>query len=293
VDSALYFANLRILLVAQFFFVVGGVFTGTFNSMRLFWWPALQPVFFNVGIIIAGFIGHKMGYGVISQAWGALGGAIVGSILVQVPVALRAGLSIAPLWDVRDEGVQKVLAAGEEGGGATTISNASRLMILPLELLASGSAIAIFPTLSALAAKGETAEVGRQLSALLRRTLKLLCIAVVGLWIVAVPLLLGLVKGGQFSGADSVWTGKVLLISALSLPGLGAQQLIARGFYALGDNATPVKAGVGVMLLFAVLALLSNALNWGTLGVTGASVVAVSVLGAVLWKQLQKKLGNL
>jgi putative peptidoglycan lipid II flippase len=317
VDGALYFANLRILLVAQFFFVVGGVFTGTFNSMRLFWWPALQPVFFNVGIIIAGFIGHKMGYGVTSQAWGALGGAIVGSILVQVPIALRAGLSVAPLWDVRDEGVQKVmaalvpvffglasgrilslslpaiLAAGAEGGGATTISNASRLMILPLELLASGSAIAIFPTLSALAAKGETAEVGRQLRALLRRTLKLLCIAVLGLWIVAVPLLLGLVKGGQFSGADSVWTGKVLLISALSLPGLGAQQLIARGFYALGDNATPVKAGVGAMLLFAVLALLSNALGWGTLGVTGASVVAVSVLGAVLWKQLQKKLGNL
>ncbi len=317
VDGALYFDNLRILLAAQFFFIVGGVFTGTFNSLRLFWWPALQPVFFNVGIIIAGYIGHKMGYGVVSQAWGALGGAVVGSILVQIPAALRAGLSVAPLWDVRDEGVKRVvaalvpvffglasgrilslslptiLAAGEAGGGATTISNASRLMILPLELLASGSAIAIFPTLSALAARGETAQVGRQLGALLRRTLKLLCVAVVGLWIVAIPLLLGTVKGGQFSAADSVWTGKVLLISALSLPGLGAQQLIARGFYALGDNATPVKAGAGAMLLFGILALVSNALGWGTLGVTGASVVAVSLLGAILWKQLQKKLGNL
>lgn len=316
VDAELYFLNLRILLFAQFFFILGGVFTGTFNSLRWFWMPALQPVFFNVGIIIVGFIGHRMGYGVTSQAWGALFGAVVGSILLQIPMAKRAGLSLKPLWDLRDEGVKKVLAslvpvffglasgrilalslpvilAGSQAGGATAIGNASRLMILPLELLASGSAIAIFPMLSQLAAKGETEEVRRQLSGVFRRTMKLLALAMMGLLVLAFPLVHLLLRYGKFSASDANFTAQVLMVASLSLPALGAQQLISRGFFALGDNATPVKAGLGAMLLFGVMALVSNALKLGALGITACSVVAVSILAIVLWKGLEKKLGKI
>lgn len=316
VDAALYFDNLRILLFAQFFFILGGVFTGTFNSLRWFWMPALQPVFFNVGIIIVGFIGAKMGYGVTSQAWGALVGAIVGSILLQIPVATRAGLSIKPLWDLRDEGVKKVLAslipvffglasgrilalslpvilAGSQAGGATAIGNASRLMILPLELLASGSAIAIFPTLSQLAAKGETEEVRRQMSGVFRRTMKLMVAAMVALMVLAFPLVFLLLKHGKFSAGDASFTAKVLMLSSLSLPALGAQQLLSRGFFAMNDFATPVKAGVAAIALFGVMALVSNLLQFGALGVTTCSVVAVSILAIVLWKGLEKKLGKI
>ncbi len=315
VAPELYFANLRVLLSAQFFFILGGVFTGTFNSLRLFWLPALQPVFFNVGIIIVGIIGAKLGYGVISQAWGALLGAITGSILLQIPAATRAGLSIAPLWDLKDEGVKKVLAAlvpvffglasgrilslslpvilaANTPGGATAIGNASRLMILPLELLASGSAIAIFPTLSQLAAQGKMDELEAQFSAVLRRTMKLLVLAMVALAVLAFPLVHVLLRHGKFSGSDANFTAKILMFSALALPGLGAQQLLARGFYALGDNATPVKAGLGAMALFGVLAAVSNALGWGALGVTGASVISVSVLAAILWKVWEQKLAT-
>jgi putative peptidoglycan lipid II flippase len=53
----LYFLLLRILLVGQFFFVLGGLFTGTLNALRLFWFAALQPVVFNLGIIAFGIVG--------------------------------------------------------------------------------------------------------------------------------------------------------------------------------------------------------------------------------------------
>src|SRR4051812_23168984 len=50
----LYFHLLRILLLAQLFFVIGGLFSGTLNALRLFIYPALQPVMFNCGIIVFG-----------------------------------------------------------------------------------------------------------------------------------------------------------------------------------------------------------------------------------------------
>ena len=83
---ALYLKLLRILLAAQFFFVIGGLFSGTLNALRLFWYPALQPVMFNGGMIVFGIaLPHFFGMGIEGQAWGALGGAIVGSLLIQMP----------------------------------------------------------------------------------------------------------------------------------------------------------------------------------------------------------------
>ncbi|HEX9996995.1 MAG TPA: murein biosynthesis integral membrane protein MurJ [Abditibacterium sp.] len=312
----LYFANLRILLVAQWVFIVGGIFTGAFNSLRHFWLPALQPVFFNLGIIALGWWGAANGQGIIWQSYGAVLGAIIGSLILQIPAAMRAGLSIRPLFDWNDAGVKKVLAAiipvflglasgrilalqlpvqiaAISGGSASAIQNASRLAILPLELIASGSAIAIFPTLSALAAAGNLEEVRTKLRAVLRRTLKLLLVASAILIVVAIPLVQLLFQHGKFTAADAELTSHVLMIIAFSLPALGAQQLLSRGFFALGDNKTPVVAGITAMVIFAVLALISHALSWGTLGVTGASVIATALLAAILWKGLKKKLGDL
>lgn len=309
---AVYYANLRLLLVAQFFFILGGVFTGAFNSLKYFWLPALQPVCFNLGIIALGLFGALTGRGIIWQSYGAILGAFIGSIALQIPFALRAGLPIRPSFDFKDEGVQKVMAAlvpvffGLASGrilvlslpllmapDQTVFTNATRLAILPLELLASGSAIAIFPTLSNLAARGELGEVKSQLFALLSRIVKRLCVASLALVVVAFPLVKLLFQSGKFSAGDAHSTAQILMIVALSLPALGAQQLLARGFFALGDNRTPVVAGLGAMALFGVTGAVSSALGLGTLGVAGASVLSIGVLAAILWRGLTKELGHL
>jgi putative peptidoglycan lipid II flippase len=178
--------------------------------------------------------------GIEWQAWGAVVGALIGSVLLQVPAAWRAGLSIRPVFDWKDEGVQKVLralvpvffglASGRilalqfpvmAGGEATVITNASRLAILPLELIASGSAIALFPTLAALAARGETEEVRQKLSSMIRQTLKRLLVAMILLMVLAFPLVKLLFEHGEFSGSDARLTAQVLMLCALALPALG------------------------------------------------------------------------
>src|SRR5580765_3698739 len=61
----------RILLPAQIFFYVGGVVSAVLLSHRLFLFPALGPLLYNVAIIAGGVIaGHKLG--IASLAYGAV-----------------------------------------------------------------------------------------------------------------------------------------------------------------------------------------------------------------------------
>ncbi|MDF2440750.1 MAG: putative peptidoglycan lipid flippase, partial [Abditibacteriota bacterium] len=228
---ALYLDLLRILLVAQFFFVLGGLFSGTLNALRQFWYFALQPVAFNIGIIIGGIVGPKyFGAGIECQAWGALAGALIGSIAIQIPAIWRNGLSLKPLWDTRDEGVQKVLssllpivfglasgqiialilprffATGFVDGELTALDNANRLMQVPLAVLASGPAIALFPTLSLLSSQNNITELREQLASALRRTLVLCFLATALLVVIRLPLIRLLLEHGKFTPGDSLFT---------------------------------------------------------------------------------------
>lgn len=314
---SLYLHLLRILLAAQFFFVLGGMFTGTLNALRLFWYPALQPVAFNLGIIVFGLLLPALfGMGIESQAWGALIGALIGSIAIQIPAVWRNGLSLRPLWDINDEGVRRVLkslgpivfglasgqiialnlprflAGGLGEGDLTALDNANRLMQLPLAVFASGPAIALFPTLSLLASQKDFAEMRVQLALALRRTLLLLLLATALLAAVSAPLVQLLLEHGKFTRADTRSTALVLMCYCAGIAGLGAQQFLARGFYALGDTRAPITIGLASMAIFGTLGLLLMQLGFGAPGLALAASVAVTILGAWMWLALCTRLGG-
>jgi putative peptidoglycan lipid II flippase len=314
----LYLYLLRILLVAQFFYVMGGVFTGTLNALRLFWYPALQPVVFNVGIIIFGILlPHYFGMGIESQAWGALVGAIVGSLLIQVPAVLRNGLSLQPLLDMNDPGVRRVLrsllpivfglasgqvialnlprffATGLGTGPLTSLDNANRLMQVPLAVLASGPAIALFPTISMLAAQGKLDEMRTQMAATFRRILLLMMLSTAIIAALSFPIVRVLLQHGRFTTVDSKKTAAVLFCYAFALIGLGAQQLLARGFYATQSTRAPVFLGVVAMLIFCGLgSYMSFVHPLGAVGLAVAAVIAVTLLSFLMWVFLRAKLGG-
>ena len=329
----LYLQLLRILLLAQFFFVLGGLFAGTLNALRLFWYPALQPVMFNGGIIIFGILlPYFFGMGIESQAWGALVGAIVGSLLIQLPAVRRNGLSLQPLWDLNDAGVRKVLisllpivfglASGQiialnlprflagamlPESALPSIGYANRLMQVPLDLLASGPAIALYPTLSLLAAQNDTMELRAQIAGAIRRTLVLTLLASALLAGLRVPILHLLLEHGKFTLRDTLETAPVLLCYALCVTGLGAQQILARGFYASGDTKKPVIIGLAAMGLFAFTAFLSmtiwplnNAsqvlaagfLSSGAARLAFCAALAAAFLGVAMYRSLGARLGG-
>jgi len=315
-DLELYFKLLRILLVAQFFFVVGGLFSGTLNALRLFWYPALQPVMFNCGILIFGvLLPLFFGMGIESQAWGALAGAIVGSLLIQMPAVLRNGLSLSPLWDFNDAGVRRVLKSllpivfGLASGQIIAlnlprfiaygmpallppIGYANRLMQVPLDLLASGPAIALFPTLALLWAQNNKYEMREQIAGAFRRTLVLTCLATALLAALRFPILHFLLEHGEFDKGDTKIVAPVLGCYALCIVGLGAQQVLARGFYAMGETKTPIVVGIVAMLIFAAMAKILVFLVGGASALALAAAIAVTVLAISLWLALRAKLGG-
>lgn len=314
----LYLHLLRILLAAQFFFVVGGLFSGTLNALRLFWYPALQPVLFNGGIIVFGVaLPYFFHMGIESQAWGALLGAVVGSLLIQMPAVLRNGLSLKPLWDLNDAGVRRVLKSllpivfGLASGqiialnlprfiaasqllpaDLTSLGYANRLMQVPLDLLASGPAIALFPTLSLLASQGDLPAMSVQLSSALRRTILLTLAATALLAALRFPLIHLVLEHGQFDKSDTKYTTPVLLCYALCIVGLGAQQMMARGFYALGETRPPVVIGIGAMMLFGVLAWPLKTV-YGASGLALSAAIAVSALAVAMWISLRARLSGM
>src|SRR6202451_2659887 len=67
----------RILFPAQIFFYVGGVVAAVLLSHRLFLFPALGPLLYNVFIILGRVLGgHRMGLAAL--AYGALAGSLGG-----------------------------------------------------------------------------------------------------------------------------------------------------------------------------------------------------------------------
>lgn len=313
----LYLEVLRILLVAQFLFIVGGLFTGVLNALRLFWYPALQPVIANLGIIIFGIALPKVfGMGIESQAWGALAGVLVGSVFIQLPAIRRAGLSILPLWDLRDAGVQQVLrsllpivfglssgqiialslprffATALHPGDITALDNANRLMQVPLAVLASGPAIALYPTLSLLFAEGKTDEMREQLAAAVRRTVVLMVLATALLMALRFPIIHLLLEHGKFDKADTKFTSGVLFFYAAGLIGLGAQQFLARGFFAMNDARTTVTIGVLSSLLFAVIAFIVMQGDYGAPGLAFGATLAITGLAGLMAHWLTQKLGG-
>src|ERR1700735_4305567 len=89
----------RILLPAQIFFYVGGVVSAVLLSHRLFLFPALGPLIYNVFIILGGVLGGRH-FGIASLAYGALIGSFAGPFLASVIGAARIGTGYKPSFDV-------------------------------------------------------------------------------------------------------------------------------------------------------------------------------------------------
>jgi len=89
----------RVLLPAQIFFYVGGVVSAVLLSHRLFLFPAMGPLLYNVFIILGGVVGGRR-MGIAALAYGAVLGSLVGPFLASVIGAARIGTGYKPSFDV-------------------------------------------------------------------------------------------------------------------------------------------------------------------------------------------------
>ncbi len=268
----------RILLPAQFFFVLGSLFTGALWSLRYFAEPQVQSVLYNLFILFGGILGahfgaHWLGKGIEGMAIGALTGAAIGAGIVQARKLLSAGMDFRPCFDWRDEGARQVLklvvpvifslsitqinaiilprsfSSLLPHGAATAVEMANRIMQLPVALFGASIGIALFPTLSALATKEAIDDLRKQVASGLRTVLLMTVPAAVLMAVLREPIVSLFFEYGLWKAEDTKATALALLFYSFGVPAMSCQQVLARGFYALRDTWTPVWVGLSSFFL--------------------------------------------
>ena len=136
-----------------------------------------------------------------------------------------------------------------EQGAAAAIYFGERMYWLPLGLLGMALATAIFPLLSRHAARGDRDQLGADLSFGLRLVLCLGMPAGVGLVALAAPLTELLFEHGAFSAADTARAARVVAAYSLSVWAYCGLPVLTRGFFAVGDSATPAKLAAAMIAL--------------------------------------------
>ncbi len=174
-------------------------------------------------------------------------------------------------------------------GSVSHLYYAQRLYQLPLGVLGISLATAIFPVMSADAAKKDFAALRSTVSKGMCATVFVALPATVGLIIIARPLISAAFEHGRFTAEDTKMVVATLIFYTLGLCGYFAQQILARAFYSMQDSKVPMQSALVAVFANAVLNL---TLIWimGRAGLACATATCSYLQVVILIVVLQRKL---
>ncbi|WP_428819025.1 murein biosynthesis integral membrane protein MurJ [Microbulbifer sp. MCCC 1A16149] len=249
------------------------------NSFDRFAIPALTPVLLNLVLIAAATV--AAGWfepQVMALAWGVLAAGVV-QLLFQLPFLVREGLLPRPKWDWQYPGVRKilrlmapaifgvsvtqislvldtVLASFLPTGSVTWLYFSDRLTELPLGVFGIAVATVILPNLSRQHAGGDPKRFRHTIDWALRCVTLIALPAAVALFVLAEPLLTVLFQYGNMTPRDMTMAAWSLRAYTFGLLSFMLIKVLAPGYFARQDTATPVKFGLIAIASKMVLSLL-------------------------------------
>lgn len=176
-------------------------------------------------------------------------------------------------------------------GSVSHLYYAQRLYQLPLGVLGISLATAIFPVMSADAARKDFDALRVTISRGVRGTVFVALPATVGMIIVAGPLIAAAFQHGKFTGEDTNMVVTTLICYVLGLCGYFAQQILARAFYSMQDSRTPMRSAlIAVFVNF----FLNLTLIWflGRAGLAAATAICAYIQVVILTLVLRARLGR-
>lgn len=175
-------------------------------------------------------------------------------------------------------------------GAVSHLFYAQRLYQLPLGLFGTSLATAIFPEMSAAAAKRDFESVSRTISWGMRCTIFVAMPATVGLLLISRPVVAVILERGEFTHADTLKTASTLSFYVLGLAGYFAQQVLSRAFYSLQESSVPARTA---MIAVGASLVLNLVLVWplGSGGLAAATAICSYIQVAMLVVALRRRLG--
>ncbi len=297
----------RILAINPFLFSISSVAAAMQQAFGRFFFYALAPVIYNIGIII-GVLGLSHHFGIYGVAIGAVIGAGLQMVVQQFGLA---GLGFTYQFKIYwqhggfkqvlrlmvprsiDEGVaqlsaviERAIASGLAIGSIAAYQYAFNLKNLPITLVGSTIATAAFPQIAERAAGKRTDAVKRQLVNTMQIVLWFV-VPAAGFAVIMRGYIVRILFGfaGPTTASVLGWFGFAIVFQA-TMP------LVARVFYAYQDTKTPLYTSLGALVINVITAIIFSHL-FGIRGLAMAeSVVAVLEVSALLLI-LRHRLGRL
>lgn len=168
---------------------------------------------------------------------------------------------------------------------------AQRIMLAIVAIGTSGLSVIAFPQLAERFAREGRESLAEHFALALRRLVLLVVPIAIGVSCFAVRIVSDLLKRGEFTDQDA-WSVGMLLIGFMGMfLGASTGELLARGYYVLGDTRTPTLIGalalvVGIGLKLGLIA------SWGMWGIAFGVSVAFLLTAGTMALQLTRRLGT-
>lgn len=302
----------RIMFLSPFLLGISGILGGSLVSLKKFLIYSLAPIFYNVGIIIGALFFVKT-MGPVGLAWGVVLGAVL-HLLVQYPAVKFSGFKFQPhFFDAwKDPSVRKVLklmiprtmtiavsqinftiitifASTLTAGSLAVFNFANNIQSAPLGLFGISFAIAVFPTLSAHAARDEKEKFAIAFSRTFRQVLFFVIPVSVFLYVFRAQIVRVLLGSGEFNWDDTIMTFTVLGLLTMSLFAQSLLPLLTRTFYALQNTKTPLKIALvseAINLILVVSLIKSHGVYGLAIAFSISSILNMTLLMIFLRKHL-------
>ena len=289
---------LQITFPYLFFISLVALSGSILNSYERFSLPALTPLFYNLSLIVAAiWFAPSLELPIYAIAWAVFFAGII-QVLIQIPALVKLGLLPKFKINFQHPGLRKVMflmVPGIIAGGVSQINMlidtilasllptgspswlyvSDRLMQLPLGIFAIAIATVILPRLSNLFAS----ENKEQFSSTLDWSMRLIFLigvpAVIGLVMLAEPIILTLFERGEFRSVDSSMASSSLVALAFGLLAFMLIKILTPSFFARQQPKKPMYVALASMILNAFLAwLLAFHLGYAHVGLALASTIS-------------------
>jgi putative peptidoglycan lipid II flippase len=278
------------------------------NTRGRFAVSAFTPVFLNISVIaIALYLAPRMEQPEIGLSWGIFIGGLI-QFLFQIPFLIKEKALVKPSWGWHHPGVVKIrtlmipalfgvsvsqinllldtfIASFLMTGSISWLYYSDRLLEFPLGLFGIAIATVILPALSRNFVNAEGEGFTRTMDWGVKAIFLLGMPAMLGLIVLAKPMLMVLFMRGAFSLEDATMASYSLMAYGAGLLNFMLIKVLAPGYYSRHDTKTPVRYGIIAMVSNMVLNLIF-AIPFGYVGLAIATSLSALLNAGLLYRGL-------
>ncbi|MBF0404156.1 murein biosynthesis integral membrane protein MurJ [Candidatus Magnetominusculus xianensis] len=305
----------RIMVPFLFFVSISAIVMGALNSRKIFFVPAMASTWFNIGIIstIAALYFVLADHSMVVAIGVTVGGFF--QFASQVPTFYKNEFSLRPSFNFSHPGLKQIgllvlpaaigtsvsqlnifistiLASYLPTGSITYLYYAMRLIQFPVGVFGVAMGMAVLPSLSEHAARGDFDSLTKDFTFSLKLLFSITIPSMIGLISLSQPIVNVLFQHGHFDYQAMRGTTTALLYYCTGIWAMVGVRVVASTFYSMQDTKTPVRAAVFTLIInISMSVILMEHLSFAGLALANALSASANFLA--LFYFLNKKLKHI